>query len=255
MPNILFASDIDGTLAKRLHIPSENIKAIKKFREAGNYFAVVTGRNKSMIHKNVFPLCDYTIADTGAVIFDGNKIIYECPLDKQEVDRILEVVRSSDADNVIVHGKDTYCIESLDKSTRFKNFITKFALYGVPTDIEQIIKDNVYEISIQFLKGNKCFKNVTDRLKQIDGISVYENTYSIDVVSNKTNKADGIRKLSEYKHFDKIVVMGDQMNDELMIKEFESYAMESGNPILKQSAKHISPSVAMAIQEVMASDL
>ena len=44
----LLASDYDGTL-RRPYVKQSDIKAIKRFRAAGNVFGIITGRTLEMI--------------------------------------------------------------------------------------------------------------------------------------------------------------------------------------------------------------
>ena len=79
---IIIASDFDGTLNHH-GISDGDKKAIKKFREAGNKFGIVTGRDLEMATWVIYDLekvgleVDFVICCTGGVIKDGDgKIIY-----------------------------------------------------------------------------------------------------------------------------------------------------------------------------------
>ena len=76
----IIATDFDGTLSYNGKISEEDKAAIKRFRDAGNKFGVVTGRDIEMSFwvRNAFPDVDFIISCTGGVITDDKgKIIYE----------------------------------------------------------------------------------------------------------------------------------------------------------------------------------
>ena len=67
------ASDYDGTLYQQETICKENIDAIRKWRDAGGKFGVVTGRDFGMLvpqlqyYQIVF---DFAVCNNGGIIFD-----------------------------------------------------------------------------------------------------------------------------------------------------------------------------------------
>ena len=77
----IIATDFDGTLSYNGKISDEDKEAIHKFREAGNKFGIVTGRDVDMAQwikpENGLEF-DYLICCTGAVIRNGEgEIIYQ----------------------------------------------------------------------------------------------------------------------------------------------------------------------------------
>ena len=66
------ASDYDGTLYQQETICKENIDAIRKWRDAGGKFGVVTGRDFGMLvpqlqyYQIVF---DFAVCNNGGIIF------------------------------------------------------------------------------------------------------------------------------------------------------------------------------------------
>ena len=77
----IIATDFDGTLSYNGKISDEDKAAIHKFREAGNKFGIVTGRDVDMAQwikpENGLEF-DYLICCTGAVIRNGEgEIIYQ----------------------------------------------------------------------------------------------------------------------------------------------------------------------------------
>ena len=74
----IIGSDYDGTLNYK-GFDEKKLRALKRWREAGNVFALVSGRGAQDIlriyNETEFP-CDYLLGDSGAVILktDGTVI-------------------------------------------------------------------------------------------------------------------------------------------------------------------------------------
>ncbi len=67
-----------------------------------------------------------------------------------------------------------------------------------------------------------------------------ENSYLLEVYSERATKANGIKKLKAKGHFDKVIVFGDQLNDQNMFQMAdEAYAVENAVEEIKQYATGI----------------
>lgn len=72
MQHVLLASDFDETLATYGQALPETIAAVRRLKESGRRFVLVTGRILEDLER-VFPevgLCDRIVAENGAVVFD-----------------------------------------------------------------------------------------------------------------------------------------------------------------------------------------
>lgn len=72
----VIGSDFDGTITTNKVILDSTRKAIKKFRDNGNVFVIVTGRSvpkfKEGIEKYNIDFFDYVICANGSIILDKN---------------------------------------------------------------------------------------------------------------------------------------------------------------------------------------
>ena len=77
-----------------------------------------------------------------------------------------------------------------------------------------------------------------------------QNGLNIDIVRSDVNKAKGLYKLMELvgASYDDVITVGDNVNDFDMIKEFKSYAMDSGVQSIKDLADFTIPGVAELIR-------
>ena len=72
----LFVSDYDMTIYIHEKIDDSVFDAVKKWREAGNIFAIATGRNKFSIFEHIDRHgleFDYLIANNGALVFNEKR--------------------------------------------------------------------------------------------------------------------------------------------------------------------------------------
>ena len=77
-----------------------------------------------------------------------------------------------------------------------------------------------------------------------------QNGLNIDIVRSDVNKAKGLYRLMELlgASYDDVITVGDNVNDYDMIKEFRSYAMESGVQSIKDLADFTTTGVAELIR-------
>ena len=66
------ASDYDGTLAHHAKVDPDTIAAVRRFKESGRKFILVTGREMHELLE-IFPeanLCDRIVAENGALLYN-----------------------------------------------------------------------------------------------------------------------------------------------------------------------------------------
>ncbi|MBP3853598.1 MAG: HAD family phosphatase, partial [Erysipelotrichaceae bacterium] len=76
----LLASDYDGTLSFNASVMPEDKQAIEKWRAEGNSFAVVTGRSKDSLERQLKENgieVDYMICNCGSMVYDAQGQLLE----------------------------------------------------------------------------------------------------------------------------------------------------------------------------------
>lgn len=242
----IIASDYDGTL-NHGGIDDKKRAAIKKWRDAGNVFAIVSGRGPDdafdIIEKDKLEI-DYFVANNGAIILNSEgerasdircsgdlalpviKLLFECGCTRAHVQTDFPCsVYNSKAD----------CNEA--------------GAYN-PEDVPPIPYFN--QIST-FLPDYETAKKVTAGVKEKFGefVNPLQNGTCIDIVRADIDKAKGIYLLLDIlsaKH-DDIIAVGDNINDRAMIEEFRSYAMDNGIEIIKELADNTVSSVTELIEK------
>lgn len=230
----IIASDYDGTL-NHGGIDEKKRATIKKWRDKGNKFGIVSGRMADdlfRIYKRDELELDFLLACNGAVILttDG-KIIKEDKIDGSILKPILDFIFSLGATEGHVQSGKSYRLNEAD-TERTEDEFTRETL----PDFEYFS-----QVSTIFDDSEKA-EEVTNAIKEKfgDKLNPLQNGRCIDIVSVTMNKAQGLYdylKIVGGKYEDMITV-GDNINDTHMIKEFRSYAMANGVQFIKDIADY-----------------
>ena len=242
----IICSDYDGTL-NHGGITEKKLAAIKKWQVAGNLFAVVSGRGKdffSEIQEKGIPI-DFLLSCNGGVIADRNGTIISEVTCKENIGKeIVDFVFSLGCPFAIICGKECFRIKNPDFPE--ENGVTEYD--------EALLRD-----FDQISTGSSDFQEtarVTALIKERFGtfINPLQNGTCIDVVPLGMDKAQGIYLLMKHTgaQFDDIIAVGDNVNDEAMIKEFYSYAMANGVDYIKELADEITVSIEKLIEKELA---
>ena len=232
---ILF-SDYDNTLFRNKVEILENIKYINEFINKGNIFCLASGRSyidiKPELDKYNIPF-HYLILDDGATIYDKDiNLLYSYTIDDNISKDICDII--SDNDYIIIKS-----------------------IYGINIKTNKFI-NNCIKFNFVFNNKDECYK-----LKEIidNKYSKYLNTYlserkdriSLEIISNKTNKGNGVKLISELNNIDKnnIYVIGDNNNDIEMVKMYNGYSISSGIKELKNISKKSYDGVYNLIKEIL----
>ena len=244
----LFVSDYDMTLYINERIDEKVLEAIKRWRDAGNIFVIATGRNKFSIFEQIEKHnigCDYLIANNGALIFDNErKIIFKEVIEENEAYKVAKSI--FDKFGATVEIATDECIISVQSKIKEENDILYSDAFkiGKIIDIEEIdsIK-NIIQIN-KMTNDIEKTKIVADFINNnFKEIVAYGNIRTVDIVSKKVNKANGISFLENKlkDKIEKIFTAGDSNNDIDMIKKYDGYVqINAGANIKKITSKYFS---------------
>lgn len=241
----ILGSDFDGTFN---HNGIDDIKrnAVSGWRSQGNIFAIVSGRPikdlLEIVKKFSFE-CDYLVAHNGAYIAkpDGS-VISSTPCDSGIIVPLLKLlfengctwasVGASTLWKVYADSKEGelnsgYSLHNLPEIPWFTQICTKCADYATAEKLTKIIREYMGDV-----------------------INPLQNGLYIDIVRADMNKAKGIYLLMDFvgAKYEDVIVVGDNVNDLDMIKEFKSYAMENGVDMIKKIADYTTPGVVELIE-------
>ncbi|MCI8700130.1 MAG: HAD hydrolase family protein [Clostridia bacterium] len=229
----ILVSDYDQTFYLNDKDIEINKNEVKKFKKDGNIFIIATGRSffdfKNKVHAYNIDY-DYVILNHGATTLDKNdNIISNFPIYNEVVGDI----------------KNNICLEE-----SLNNFCCSELESRVDFDYDNLTKIHVkYETKEKAMQINDIINNKYSRYV----ISYYVTCNSIEIISNKTNKSNAIRLLTEKLNIDtsNVYSIGDGYSDIQMVKDFNGYCMKDSVNELKQVAVSEVESVSELVKELL----
>ena len=242
----IIGSDYDGTLNYG-GIDENKISAIKKWRDAGNIFALVSGRGPDgvleLYEEKKFG-CDYLVANNGAVILktDGTEI-YVAKCDPKLAKPLVKHLFENGCEWAHVQT-NFYCRVFADGKNCTKE--GEYTLENMP-DIPYFSQINTQLPT--FEESAKVTASVNEAFGE--KLNPLQNGECLDIVRKDIDKAKGLYKHAEILSAKKedIIAVGDNINDTHMIAEFRSYAMENAVDSIKELADYVTPSVTELIEK------
>ena len=268
----LIAIDLDGTMLNSYGIVTQNTKeVIKKVQEKGIEVIIASGRPIDSI-KTIAKEIEsenYFISGNGAILYDIKKdeIIYENILKKAKTLDIIKICEENSIYYNIYTEKEIlakslnynvlyYYKENLDKEEKNKTHIK------IVEDLYKYLEErNEKIIKITICDNNKSiFNSILKKLKTIDDIEVLEVSHMsrkmirqgteevpieyfyTEISAKNVDKWYAIEMLAEKLNIKKeeIVAIGDNVNDEKMIKEAGlGIAMGQSSPKVTEISNYI----------------
>lgn len=238
----IIGSDYDGTLNHN-GIDDKKINAIDAWRKAGNVFAIISGRGVvelfELYNKNNL-VCDYLIADNGAVIMkpDGT-VVCDTRCDGSLAKPLLRLLFELDCPFGDVHTSFPCFVCAEEKENCY-----------TPEDVPKIpFFTQISTMLDTFEEAEKVTKSVRSEFgKELNPL---QNGRCIDIVRHDMNKAKGLHLLMDITgaKYEDVIAVGDNINDEDMLREFRSYAMENGVPYIKEIANDITKGITELIEK------
>lgn len=247
------ASDFDGTLFhKETGISREDLQAIRKWQAAGHKFGLVTGRNLHLAKLNLddFDLkLDFFVGLNGAVIFDGQEQeIFSDEMAPEAVKALWQHEIAKESPYVMtLRGKDTFA-RWRDKSCwdpPLHDHIPEMPLEEVQN------LPHVLQMCFSASTAERAAELAADVSRHFAGqLSAEANLHYVDVCAAGNTKGTGLAHLQELMGWQEapLCVIGDDLNDLSMIERFQGFAMASGNPLVKDAARAVFPSVGAMLE-------
>ena len=237
----IIASDYDGTINYQGKISDSDKEAIKRFRKAGNKFGIVTGRDVELAswirQENGFEF-DFVICCTGAFIRDGEgEVIY------------------------VKKGKvDSFFDDIINKALELN--ASYFTVGDVLTKCHVDVLGKIpcpLSILTEFTQANSCFKNdeIAEEFvnyvkeKYSDKISAHRNGCCVDMPPVNTSKVTGMYEYASRFQSPEVYAVGDNVNDLLMIKEFNGFAVSNAVESVKNAAPNQCDRICDMIEQLM----
>lgn len=239
----IICTDYDGTL-NHGGITEKKLEAIRKWQEKGNLFCIVSGRQKEfyeeITEKNI-PI-DFLLANNGAVITDKDyKIVSDVRCNAPIGNALAEFIFSEGCPFVYFCGDEFFRIKNKDFPDE----------EGISYDPERklVSFNQISTACCDFNEASRVTALIRERFGEY--VNPLQNGTCIDIVPYGMDKAQGIYSLLALVGAEKadVIAVGDNVNDEAMIKEFYSYAMENGVASIKTFADCITVSIEELIEK------
>ncbi len=221
----LLVSDLDGTLlGPDKTVYPDVVVAIKRWQDAGNVFAIATGRlyTSGVYYAERFLADEYFIGCSGATIYHNKQLIEDTPIGLDLVRRLWEVMNERGgyaqiySDRWIVansHGRVVKFYEAFEKTAGPK--------YRVPTVIVPEAKDvrgPVHKLSFTF-ETDQEVTEILSQLGDLTGYNLFRSLpYLFDIISDKADKGLAAKKLQTMIGADRLYTVGDNENDIAMLE-------------------------------------
>ena len=225
---MILASDFDGTIFIDEKISQKDIKAIRDFQQAGNLFAIVTGRSFA----SLTPLIEGEIKPDALICNNGGHIFLK------ENGKLKEVFKAT---------------ISKAKAREFLNFYGKeipnqMAIFTESTKENDIKNINESIMALAIYSESQIPNHFPEDFDFHYSIGV------IDVVKKGINKQGGIDFIKDYYSFNgEIIAIGDDYNDIDFLKNTPfSYTLDYvTNEAVREVCNYSVKSVADLIENLM----
>jgi len=250
------ASDYDGTLFRHEKISQGDVEGVRLWREAGNKFGVVTGRDYGMLAPQLKYYgieSDYAVCNNGGLICraDGTPLWQgEIPLkvlaelaEDPGVDRSFHYAFSAADKTYLYHEREGSWISREAKQWDFHLVeITERDILQLP---------QIHQFSLGYKKAEEALEvseSINERFGQI--VHAYPNRCSVDITPLGISKRQGIDKLVELMGWQDAVIyaIGDEVNDLPMLEAFEGFTVDSAREGIQAKAKYSYASVGAMLQ-------
>lgn len=245
-------SDYDGTLSVPGEgVAAETIEAIRTWREAGNKFGIVTGRDYSLIDSEAraheIPV-DFYICCNGAAIHETDgTLISSTPLSH-------DVMRDFFASRHVANYTDGMLFFTPQRAYTYRLRADVPSSFLTPLSrVEDALKLNdVIQISMRFRDREETVQTFAaieqDFPQQFTGNI---NRQFLDLNHPHVNKSIGIKTLvqrNEWNDAD-LLVIGDDRNDLAMIERYNGYTVHRAQPFMHEAARAVYDSVGAMLRD------
>ena len=253
----LFVTDLDGTLInKDRKVTQKSVEIINNLISLGMNFTVATARTPATAVEILQDLkLKLPVAlMNGVLIYDTKELKY---IDIKDINtestyKVLDIFEKYNK-NPLVYGileNHLWVYHKEFEHTYEYNFYKERADKKLKTFVkvtdykESVLKSNIINF-VAFDEYEKI-KSIAEEISKIDGINVnyyrdvYEDCYFLEAYSSEASKANGIKYLSKYINYDKVICFGDNVNDIPMFElADESYATSNAADEIKKIATDV----------------
>lgn len=236
----IIASDYDGTLRHRHGISDEDRNAIKKWRESGNLFGIVTGRDRNFIKgiENDNIGVDFIIIYNGVEIYDANGNLLKRFTGIS--DRFYDLMP-------LILRKDGDCADFITNEQIYH------LTYGGDCEILKELREFMQIYALYDTEEETLKVSANLNANYSDVVSPLVNGRWLNATPSGITKATGVGEYAKLMGVakDDLYTIGDSYNDLDMIKKFKGYTLENGADGVKKEALAIYKGVWELIENII----
>ncbi len=250
------ASDFDGTLHMEGEgVSEENIRAIKRWQEAGNKFGLVTGRNRHLVRIGLSGYdirLDFCVGLNGAVVYDAEgRQVFGAEMPPYTLRELWKHVIVKESPYVMTLQGDDSFVRWNDPD--WEDPLRNAGITEV-TPEEAVEIPHVIQMCFAARSPERAEELAKDLNKRFAGIlSAEVNLFYVDVCAIGNDKGTGLEHLRDGMGWREhpLYVIGDDLNDISMIERFRGFAMEPGNAQVREKASRVFPSVGAMLDAML----
>lgn len=265
----LLVTDLDNTLlTTEKTVSPVNKESIDRFRSAGGYFTIATGRTLSEAKEiiDILELDIPAILGNGAVLYDP-KTEESTILDHispSMVELILSKMESRPKNTDILVTTTNKLFTSQTEFIDLEDFSQKYAgLEVVQTLDAKAFQEQILKVVLTTDPSN--MEKVVEWCQGLDlPLDIVQSSdYFLEILPKNVSKGNALTKLAEQLQVSlaETAAVGDHLNDYSMLSKVgKPFAVANAHPKIIQTAKHVVPSndesaIHHIIQQYLMSDL
>lgn len=253
----LFVTDLDGTLINnKREVPKKSLEILNKLIDEGVNFTVATARTPATAVKILEDLnLKLPVAlMNGVLIYDTKELKYIDikGIDKESANEVLNIFKSYNKNPLVYGVKDNHLwvyhkeFENIYEYNFYKERADKkLKTFVKVKDYDSSLSDSNIINFVAFDNYDKI-RDIAEKIKSIEGVTVnyykdvYEDCYFLEAYSSEASKANGIKYLSKYINYSKVICFGDNLNDIPMFElADEAYATANAAEEIKKIATDV----------------
>lgn len=253
--------DVDGTLTEpgSNEPPASALWAIEQVRRQGHYVFLCSGRSYGMLAPLLKYDFDGAVASAGGYIMCRDRVIYDCPMSKQQKQAAMDTLRECGIYRTIE------CRDSSYTDAEFKEFLRTHAAEGKNSEMlrwREQIERSLNILPMERYGGEPAYKIVVmspSREQLLEAEKVLSSDFSFciqdenrggfvngELINRSFDKGRGVARVCEYLGIpaEDSIAFGDSMNDREMLEAAGlSICMANGSEEMKRLADDVCPSV------------
>lgn len=253
----LFVSDLDGTLINsKKQITQYSKDALNKLIKNGMKFTIATARTPATVVEILEGLnLELPVAlMNGVIIYDVKELKYIDikEIKKEATIKILDIFKEHNKMPLVYGIKDNHLwvyhqefVYAYEYNFYKERANSKLKTFVKVTDYAQAIEESNI-INFVAFDNYENIKSIAEKIEMLEGVTVnyykdvYEDCYFLEAYSDGASKANGIKYLSNYLEYDKVICFGDNLNDVPMFEMAdEAYATENAADAIKNIATQV----------------